>query len=233
MFFEILFFAVVAGFLGWRLYSVLGRRTGHEKPFDPFRTKEPEAPATVSDREGNIRRLPEPAARPDRVDRERRKLEAAIAGVAGDVRRGLDDIRSADPKFDAVDFVAGARVAFEMIVGAFAQGDAKALRPLLSDQVFANFAGAIEERNREKQRHETTLVGILSAEIVGAALKNDEAQVTVKFVSQQINVTKDQEGRIIDGDPSEVANITDVWTFARQVKSRDPNWVLTGTDSPQ
>jgi predicted lipid-binding transport protein (Tim44 family) len=233
VFFEILFFAVVAGFLGWRLYSVLGRRTGHEKPFDPFRTKEPEAPATVSDRDGNIRRLPEPAARADRLDRDRRKLEAAIAGVAGDVRRGLEEIRSADPKFDPVDFVAGARVAFEMILAAFAQGDAKALRPLLNDQVFANFAGAIEERNRNKQRHETTLVGILSADIAGAALKSDEAQVTVKFVSQQINVTKDQEGRIIDGDPSEVANITDIWTFARQVKARDPNWVLTATDSPQ
>ena len=233
MFFEILFFAVVAGFLGWRLYSVLGRRTGHEKPFDPFRTKEPEAPATVSDREGNIRRLPEPAARPDRVDRDRRKLEAAIAGVAGDVRRGLEEIRGADPKFDMVDFVVGARVAFEMIVGAFAQGDTKALRPLLNDQVYGNFAGAIEERNRNKERHETTLVGILSADIVAAALKGDEAQVTVKFVSQQINVTKDQEGRIIDGDPSEVANITDIWTFARQVKSRDPNWQLAATDSPQ
>ncbi|HKP22601.1 MAG TPA: Tim44/TimA family putative adaptor protein [Dongiaceae bacterium] len=234
MFFEILFFAVVAGFLGWRLYSVLGRRTGHEKPFDPFRTnKEPEAPATVTDREGNIRRLPEPAARAERVDRDRRKLEAAIAGIAGDVRRGLDEIRSADPKFDPVDFVAGARVAFDMILGAFAQGETKALRPLLNDQVFGNFAGAIEDRNRNRQKHETTLVGILSADIVAAALKGDEAQVTVKFVSQQINVTKDQEGRIVDGDPSEVANITDIWTFARQVKARDPNWVLTGTDSPQ
>lgn len=233
MFFEILFFAIVAGFLGWRLYSVLGRRTGHEKPFDPFRTKEPEAPATVTDREGNIRRLPEPAARPERVDRDRRKLEAAIAGVAGDVRRGLDEIRSADPRFDPVDFVSGARVAFDMILGAFAHGDTKALRPLLNDQVFGNFAGAIEERNRNRQKHETTLVGILSADIVAAALKGDEAQVTVKFVSQQINVTKDQESRIIDGDPSEVANITDIWTFARQVKSRDPNWVLTATESPQ
>ena len=233
MLFEILFFAVVAGFLGWRLYTVLGRRTGHEKPFDPFRTKEPEAPATVTDRDGNIRRLPEPVARPERVDRDRRKLEAAIASVAGDVRRGLDEIRGADPRFDPVDFIAGARVAFDMIVAAFAQGDTKALRPLLADQVFANFAGAIDERNRARQKHETTLVGILNADIVAAALKGDEAQVTVKFVSQQINVTKDQEGRIVDGDPSEVANITDIWTFARQVKSRDPNWQLVATESPQ
>lgn len=231
---EILFFAIVAAFLGWRLYSVLGRRTGHEKPFDPFRSKETEAPATLPEREGTVRRLPEPAARPERVDRDRRKLEAAIASIAGDVRRGLDEIRSADPKFDPVDFVAGARVAFEMIVGAFAQGDTKALRPLLNDLVYGNFAGAIEDRNRNKQRHETTLVGILSADIVAAELaKADEARVTVKFVSQQINVTKDQENRIVDGDPSEVANITDIWTFARSVKSRDPNWVLIATESPQ
>ncbi|HEY1384924.1 MAG TPA: Tim44/TimA family putative adaptor protein [Dongiaceae bacterium] len=231
---EILFFAIVAAFLGWRLYSVLGRRTGHEKPFDPFRSKEPEAPATLPERDGNIRRLPEPAARPERVDRDRRKLEAAIASVAGDVRRGLDEIRSVDAKFDPVDFIGGARVAFEMIVAAFAQSDTKALRPLLNDQVYGNFAGAIEERNRNRQKLETTLVGILSADIVAAELaRGDEARVTVKFVSQQINVTKDQENRIVDGDPSEVANITDVWTFARQVKSRDPNWQLIATESPQ
>ena len=229
----ILFFAVVAAFLGWRLYTVLGRRTGHEKPFDPFRPREPEAPATLP--EGNVRRLPEPAARAERPDRDRRKLEASVAGVAGDVRRGLDEIRGADAKFDPVDFIGGARVAFEMIVAAFAQGDTKQLRPLLSDQVYGNFAGAVEERNRSRQKLETTLVGILSADIVGAELvkASEEARVTVKFVSQQINVTKDQEGRIVDGDPSEVANITDIWTFARQVKSRDPNWVLVGTESPQ
>ncbi len=242
---EILFFAVVAAFLGWKLYSVLGRRTGHEKRFDPF--GQSDAPTSLPEQEGNVRRLPEPANRPDRapergpdrtVDRDRRKIEAAVAAIAGDTRRGLDEIRAADAKFDAVDFVAGARIAFEMILNSFAQGDAKALRPLLSDPVFANFNGAIEERNRNQQRLETTLVGILSADIVGATLdkaaeKGGEARVTVKFVSQQISVTKDSEGRIVEGDPNEVANITDIWTFQRAVKSRDPNWVLIATESPQ
>jgi predicted lipid-binding transport protein (Tim44 family) len=243
---EILFFAIVAAFLGWRLYSVLGRRTGHEKRFDPF--GQSDAPTGLPDRDSardNVRRLPEPASRPDRpphdrpvdrnAERERRKMEAAIASVAGDVRRGLDEIRAADHKFDPVDFIAGARIAVEMILTAFAKGDSKALRPLLSDQVYENFAGAIEERNRNKQRLDTTLVGILSADIVDAELARDanEARVSVKFVSQQISVTKDQEGRIIDGDPSEVANITDIWTFQRSVKARDPNWVLVGTESPQ
>lgn len=238
---EILFFAIVAAFLGWRLYSVLGRRTGHEKRFDPF--GQSDAPTSLPDREGNVRRLPEPAARDrsqdrpvDRnAERERRKVEAAIAGVAGDVRRGLDEIRAADPRFDPVDFIGGARIAFEMVLSAFAKGDAKALRPLLNDQVYENFAGAIEERNRNRQRLDTTLVGILSADIVDAefAREASEARVSVKFVSQQISVTKDQEGRIVDGDPSEVANITDIWTFQRSVKARDPNWVLVGTESPQ
>lgn len=248
---EILFFAIVAAFLGWRLYSVLGRRTGHEKRFDPF--GQSDAPTSLPDRESsgregardNVRRLPEPGARTERpaqdrpldrnAERERRKVEAAIAGVAGDVRRGLDEIRAADAKFDPVDFISGARIAFEMILNAFAKGDSKALRPLLSDQVYENFAGAIDERNRNKQRLETTLVGILSADIVEAEFAKDtnEARVAIKFVSQQISVTKDQEGRIVDGDPSEVANITDIWTFQRSVKSRDPNWVLIGTESPQ
>ena len=232
---EILFFAIVAAFLGWRLYTVLGRRTGHEKPFDPFRTKEPEAPANVPEREGNVRRLPDAGHRPERADRDRRRLEASVAALAGDVRRSLDDIRAADPKFDPVDFVGGARIAFEMILNAFAQGDAKALRPLLADQVFANFTGAIEERVRNKLKLETTLVGIVSADIVGAELLkgSDEARVTVKFVSQQIDVTKDAEGRIVDGDPNEVGTITDIWTFARHVKARDPNWSLVATESPQ
>ncbi len=241
---EILFFAIVAAFLGWRLYSVLGRRTGHEKRFDPF--GQSDAPTSLPERDSardNVRRLPEPAGRADRpaadrpidrnAERERRKIEAAIAGVAGDVRRRLEEIRGADAKFDPVDFISGARIAFEMILTAFAKGDSKALRPLLSDQVYENFAGAIEERNRNKQRLDTTLVGILSADIVDAELTGNEARVSVKFVSQQISVTKDHEGRIVDGDPSEVANITDVWTFQRSVKARDPNWVLVGTDSPQ
>ncbi len=251
---QIIFFAVVAAVLGWKLYSVLGRRTGHEKRFDPF--GQPDAPNSLPDRDGardNVRKLPEPAGTRERaqdhpqdrapqdrtpLDRDRRKIEASVAAIAGDARRGLDEIRAADAKFDPVDFVAGARIAFEMILGAFARGDAKALRPLLSDQVFANFNGAIEERARNKQKLETTLVGILAADIVAALLdksvdRNGEARITVKFLSQQISVTKDSEGRIVEGDPHEVANITDVWTFQRTVKARDPNWVLIATESPQ
>jgi predicted lipid-binding transport protein (Tim44 family) len=222
---DLIFFAVVALILGWRLYSVLGRRTGTERRHDPLIERagdSAEAGATV-------------AHLPTRTDRERRQIEAAIATTPGDAQQGLKDIKAADPGFDAADFLAGSKIAFEMVLAAFAKGDTKALRPLLSDQVFRNFTGAIEERNRQGHRLETTLIGISGAEISGAELQRatGEARITVRFNSQQVDVKKDAEGRIVEGDPGEVATIVDLWTFARSVKSRDPNWTLVATESPQ
>jgi predicted lipid-binding transport protein (Tim44 family) len=128
---DLIFFAVVALILGWRLYSVLGRRTGTERRHDPLIERagdSAEAGATV-------------AHLPTRTDRERRQIEAAIATTPGDAQQGLKDIKAADPGFDAADFLAGSKIAFEMVLAAFAKGDTKALRPLLSDQVFRNFTG--------------------------------------------------------------------------------------------
>jgi predicted lipid-binding transport protein (Tim44 family) len=119
-----------------------------------------------------------------------------------------------------------------VIVEAFAKGESGTLRPLLSDEVFAQFDGAIRAREEARQTLTTTLVGIREAEIVDAALEGRTAQVTVRFVSEQINVTRDSEGRVVDGDPSAVATVTDVWTFARNTASRDPNWLLVATTSP-
>ncbi len=145
---------------------------------------------------------------------------------------GIGRIIAADSSFDPGGFLGGARAAFEMIVGAFAAGDAATLRPLLSDEVFENFNGAIKARAKANETLHTTLVGIKSAEIIEAMLDGKTALVTVKFVSEQINVTKDSEGRIIDGDPSTIAVITDIWTFARNIRARDPNWTLVATRSP-
>ena len=119
-----------------------------------------------------------------------------------------------------------------MIVASFADGDAKTLRPLLSNDVFEDFAGAIREREEQNQTLETTLVGIKEAEVEEAELQGRTAFVTLRFVSEQINVIKDSEGRIVEGDPSEVTQITDIWTFARNTRSRDPNWTLVATRSP-
>ena len=144
---------------------------------------------------------------------------------------GLTRIKLADRSFDEESFLAGGRAAFEMIIGAFAAGDRDTLRPLLSNEVFENFSAAMTEREERQEKLETTLVGIKEAEIIDASLEQKTAFVTAKFVTEQINVTRDPSGEVVDGDPSHVGRVTDIWTFARNTRSRDPNWVLVATDT--
>jgi predicted lipid-binding transport protein (Tim44 family) len=222
-FLEIVLFAMVAGFLILRLRSVLGRRTGHER-----RRPDPITARTAAEEaRDNIVPLPD-RGRP----REREEEEALSSVADAGALAGIAQIRSADRSFEPSEFVTGARRAFEMIVEAFAKGDSNTLRPLLSDEVFAQFDGAIRAREEARQTLTTTLVGIREAEIVDAALEGRTAQVTLRFLSEQINVTRDSEGRVVEGDPSAVAAVTDIWTFARNTASRDPNWVLVATASP-
>lgn len=142
---------------------------------------------------------------------------------------GLTQIKTADPSFDEVEFLEGARMAFEMILTAFANGDKRQLKPLLSESVYASFAREIDRREQAKERQETTLVSIVLADIVGARLEGRHAVVTVKFVSEQVNVRYGPEDTVVDGDPDHVVTITDVWTFSRDTRARDPNWELVDT----
>ncbi|MBM3542001.1 MAG: Tim44 domain-containing protein, partial [Alphaproteobacteria bacterium] len=137
------------------------------------------------------------------------------------------------PGFDAGQFLAGARGAFEMIVAAFAAGDKNRLRGLLSNEVFDNFAGTIDARAEKGETLETKLVAIRAAEIADAEMRGQTAFVTVKFTSEQQNVTRDAEGRIVDGVPGRSEDVVDLWTFARNTRARDPNWMLVETKSPQ
>lgn len=225
-FFDIIIFAAIAVFLGLRLRSVLGRRTGNERQRDPFK---PLAPREEGGRD-KIIPLPD---RPRANTNEPAPAAAGAPAEAAPALPGIDQIRAAEPSFSPGGFLGGARAAFEMIVGAYAAGDAATLRPLLSDEVFENFNGAIKARNRAKETLETTLVGIGSADIVEAELHGRTALVTVKFVSEQVNVTRDAEGKVVDGDPATVAKVTDIWTFSRNTRARDPNWTLVATRSPQ
>jgi predicted lipid-binding transport protein (Tim44 family) len=220
-FLDIILFAVIAVFLVVRLRSVLGRRTGTEQRRDPF------AGAPANDQP--VRREA-PVAVPDLSAKP--TITPAPEAPATPVAAGLAQIRQADPNFDAAHFIAGCRAAFEMIVGAYAAGDATILRPLLSDEVFANFNGAIEERRKAGQTHTTTVVGIRGVDLLEADLQGRNAMLTVKIVSDQINVTRDSADRVVDGDPTAVATVTDIWTFARNTRSRDPNWTLVATRSP-
>lgn len=219
---DIVFFAVVAVFLILRLRNVLGKRTGTERPPADWtrRTAEAEAPDNVVDL-GRARKAP-PQAEAD---------DDQAAPAAGPVGRGEAAIRARDPSFSAQAFLSGARMAFEMIVAAYAAGDKKALRPLLADQVYKPFCDAIDARARAGEEMSTELMAIRSADMTEAVLVGTVAQVTVRFVSEQINIVKTLDGRVVEGDPSRIATVVDEWTFSRDTRAKDPNWQLTATRS--
>ena len=216
-YFDIILFAMVAGFLVLRLRSVLGRRTGNERRRDLFPRRA--APASSD----NVATLVEP---------EKRSARPADDGAPSDaVAEGLGRLRRADPSFDPSHFIEGARTAFEMIVAAFAQGDKAVLRPLLSEEVFQQFAAAIDERVAAKETLETHIDKLEAVDLIEAELVGRTAQLTLKLVSRQINVTRAMDGSIVDGDPVNPVEKTDYWTFARDIRSADPNWVLIATSS--
>ena len=215
-YFDIILFAMVAGFLVLRLRSVLGRRTGNERRRDLF----PRRAAPASD---NVTTLVEPDKRIARA--------VGDAPAADVIAEGLNRIRRADSSFDPANFIEGARTAFELIVAAFAKGDKAELRPLLSDEVFHRFAMAIDERTNAKETLETQIEKLDKVDIVEAELAGRTAQVALKLVSHQINVTRAMDGSIVDGAPGQPVEKTDYWTFARDTRSNDPNWVLVATSS--
>ena len=222
-FLDIILFAMVAAFLVLRLRSVLGRRSGNEdNQRDTSSRRQRE-----SDNEGNVIELADrtdPADDGEDLASDAESDDPLIAGIA--------QIRLADPKFDADEFQGGAGAAFEMIVHAFATADSGTLRSLLSEEVAENFQNAIKERLEAGETLETTVISIKSAEVIEAEMRGRHAAVTMKFVSEQVNVTRDTEGRVIEGDPNQVTDITDIWTFARNTRARDPNWKLIETRSP-
>ncbi len=220
-FLDIIFFAMVAAFILLRLRSVLGRRTGHERrPGDLLSRRRAEKA------DDNVIQLPdaeEVAAEPE--DDFADVTDKALAA-------GLTQIKVADPGFTREGFLEGARAAFEMIVGAFAAGDVKALRSLLADEVYERFAQAIRDREQEGRELETVLVSIDDAEIVEAGMNGRLAFVTVRFATHQINVTRDADGAVVEGDPQAAVEVIDLWTFERNTRARDPNWRLVATRSP-
>jgi len=215
-YFDIILFAMIAGFLVLRLRSVLGRRTGHERRRDTLIR----ARAPLSERAGSA------------GETARGPAIAPLAATSVDaVSQGLERIRSTDPDFDRAHFVAGARAAFEIIVSAFARGDKAALRPLLSDEVYRPFAATIDERIAARETLDTRILRLAAFEITAAELLGHTARIVMRFVSEQINVTRAADGSIVDGDPAHPVEKTDYWTFIRDTRSADPNWALAATAS--
>src|SRR5206468_7122310 len=189
-----------------------------------------DAPAGQSGND-NVVPLPTPSAPAPRPSLATSGPGGIRATVLPTATAGAAAIRTADPSFEPLSFTAGARAAFTTIVEAFAKGDTQQLRPLLDGPTFASFESAIRGRNERHEKAETALIGFEASDIAVAEMQGSVAQVTVRFVSEQINVVRNAEGQIAEGNPNEVQKVVDLWTFRRDTKSSDPNWQLVKTES--
>jgi predicted lipid-binding transport protein (Tim44 family) len=229
-------FLALAVFIFLRLRSVLGQRTGRERPpYDPFAGREPVRPAAE-----NVVSLPNRATetsikKPDESAEQVTPAERwkGVAEPGSPLAAGLDAIAAADREFDAPHFLTGARAAYEMIVNAFAEGDRRTLKNLLSREVYDGFDAAIADREKRGDTVESRFVSLDNATITAAEARGRNAQITVRFQSKLVSVTRNKAGEVIDGNAEAVTDVTDVWTFARDLGSRDPNWKLIATEAGQ
>ena len=227
---DIILFAMVAAFIVLRLRSVLGRRTGNER-------QRPDRISTGSrarpeDKSGEKQEAENGADKVVQLHDQGPEPEVQ-AETETPLAASLNEIKAADPRFDPDEFVDGACTAFEVIVEAFAKGNTDKLRPLLSDEVYDNFASAINTRKQASETLETTIIGIKGTDILEASMEDGTARVSVKFDTEQINVTLNEAGDVVDGDADHITRVVDIWTFGRDTRSRDLNWQLVRTETPQ
>jgi predicted lipid-binding transport protein (Tim44 family) len=226
-------FLALAVFIFLRLRNVLGQRTGRERPpYDPYSS----APGTIRPAPGD-KVVALPGRAPDTKPAEPTEPAAdrwkGIAEPGSALASGLDAIEREDKTFNAKQFLVGARAAYDMIVTAYAAGDRRQLKNLLGREVYDGFETAIKEREQRGETVETRFVSIDGADLTAAEMRGKTSQVTVRFQSQLVSVTRAKDGAVIDGNPDKVTDVTDVWTFARDVSSRDPNWKLVATEAGQ
>ncbi len=212
---EIVLLAMVAAFLGLRLYSVLGRRAEQEEEpvVQRFESDEPPAIRPAA--------MPAPAAPP---------RAAELEGVMPAVERALREIAAADSKFNLAQFLEGAKGAYRMILEAFWTGDRDTLRELCDDDVYAGFAAALDAREAAGETLDNTLIRIEEVRIHSASLDGRMARIALLFVADIAAVTRDKDGTVIAGSLDDAIESRDVWTFSRNVAARDPNWLLDETD---
>jgi predicted lipid-binding transport protein (Tim44 family) len=226
---------IVAVVVIFMLRNVLGRRTPEDEArIDKnMRAQAQERAAAAQDkvvalpRRGGDAAPVAATAEAANADAEARVKAFAAGNTA--IEGGLMQLSRTDAAFDPKHFLDGAKQAYEMIVTAFAEGNRKVLKELLSKEVYEGFCDAIADRESRSEQIDQSFVGINKANIVEAEVKGGLAQLTVKFVSQLISATRDRTGTVIHGDPQKIKEVTDIWTFARDVSSRNPNWRLVAT----
>lgn len=212
---DILILALIAGFILLRLRNVLGQKPGPDADF--FKKLQP-----MTEAKEPVIRLAEKAK--SRIKDEQDVYMGSITDAS--VIEAVQSIKTRDPLFTATRFLEGAKLAFEMTLDAFAKGDKPPLKMLLADSPYQELAAEIDARATEENRTETTLVAVGAKDILKASLVGTTASITVKFVSEQVRLVRDKQGKIIEGNPSESHQVEDEWVFERDVASKNPNWKI-------
>lgn len=212
-FFDIIIFAMLAGYLVFQLRRALGRRSDNQepksKPGPEHHAKHSEADNVVA----------------INTSKSHNQEHEETLG-------GLTELREKDPSFSDTEFIKGSKEAFSWIVQAFSKGETSKLEPLLSKPLFNGFKQAIEQREADQLSLETNIVSIKSAQIHNVTLKQDQVNITVEYVTDQIKSTRNTNDEVVDGDPDTIETVTDLWTFNRNMKSNNPNWTLVKTETP-
>lgn len=208
---DLIILALIAGFIIYRLYTTLGEKTGYKGE------KKNGSSNNVVDFN-------------KKQSTKSSQQKAPTEKIAQALRPAIQEITKNDPDFSLKNFTEGATVAFEMVLDAYAAGELKTLKNLLSTDVYKAFKSAIEERTKKGHTLENTLVRVEEVVVKSATLKANKAQLCVRYTTEQVPIVKDQEGEIIDGNPNQIDQVVDTWTFERSIKSRDPNWILISTN---
>ncbi len=214
---DIIVLGAIAAFIILRYRSMLGDKVGRD-------------PSDIARRAQTQQELERIIQLPDAAGEARAAIPTVtFDGFTGEVKESLRAMHRIDPDFTADGFIEGAKSAFEMILEAYRDRDNDTLRMLLDKPLYEQFAKAIKDEDAKGEKHESTLVAITKAEITKASLIGSKAEVTLQFTSDQIQLTRDKDNKIIEGDPSEEIEIEDTWRFARDLKSNDPNWTIIDT----
>lgn len=226
---DILILALIALFVILRLRNTLGKDIGHKPDFTDLRKHlTGEKPA---EKEKDAAQKAAAGVNPKSPLLTPREEENALLASLGDPKliAGVDAMREADPSFSVNQFLDGAKGAFEWVINAYNEGDTETLKNLMAPELFAEYQAAMNAANALEEKPETTLVKIVDAQLISAAVENNRARMVVRFLSEQVEVTRNKEGAIIAGDASKTETIDDEWVFERDVKSKNPNWQVMDT----
>lgn len=219
---QIIIFAAIALFFFFRLRSVLGQKTGEEHKQGKLLTPKSLRPVPL--------RPQDQMAVKNKIDSDQ---EIASVLVGQDQVADLKKLQAIFPAFQPSSFLKGAKIAFESVLHAYAEGDTKTLKSLVDQEIFDAFSGSIIERQNKGQQQQTLIVAINDAKIESIKIENSQAFLTVLIISEQINTVRNQDGQVIEGDATAVRNIRDLWTFRKDLRNMDPNWLLVATHNAE